>query len=407
MLSVENAAVVKTELTRSRCATRSARLGRPIALLALLGLLSATLVALLFARQAGAAIAPNDTRYPEQWSLTKIRAHEAWGVTRGSAGVKVALLDSGVGYGTTIADLQGQMGTGYNTFTGGTSVPDDLGSYGSGTTNAGIIGARTNNNRDIAGINWNVTILPVKVCDWSGACPADQLAKGIDWAIAQNAQIIQVTPTLTATTPALNAAVSRAVSSGRLVVATVASPGTGIGYPGLLPGVITVGATNQNDAVTTWSAGGSALDIVAPGESIMALVSGGCCMARTSGGAAAAHVSGALALLLAAGVPASSATSHLYAGAKNIGPGGWDAASGWGRLDVCKALSNAGRACPAPAPTPAAGCNDVNGDTWIDLADVILTMNEFGAVGHNHPADVTNDGSVDLSDATTLVACIG
>jgi thermitase len=465
---------------------------KPAAFFGLIVLAAAAVAAALFAHRAGAAVAPNDPRYPEQWALTKIRAHEAWGVTQGSTAVKVALVDSGIGYGVTIMDLQGQVGTGFNTFTGGTAVPDDLGTYGSGTSNAGIIGARTNNSLDVAGANWNVTILPVKVCDWTGACPAARIAQGVDWAVSQNAQIIQITPALVSSTPELDAAVARAVAAGRLVVSAVASPGTGIGYPGLLPGVITVGATNSGDGVTTWSAGGAQLDIVAPGESVMALVSGGCCLARTSGGAAASHVTGALALLLSAGVPPSQAAGHLYTSAQNIGPAGWDSASGWGRLDVCGALNASGRACPTgaatatptrtntpvppvatptrtntpvpavntptrtptntptrtptntptstptntptrtPTRTPAAtntpckggsnkcgtptftpspafpaGCDDVNGDTWIDLTDVVLTMNHFGESGSDLPWDVNNDGSVDVADVTVLLGCIG
>jgi thermitase len=357
--------------------------------------------ALVFGNDASAgAVTPNDPRYSTQWALTKIRAHEAWTVTQGSTNVRVALLDSGIGYGVSIQDLQGQVGASFNTFTGGTAVPDDLGTYGSGTSNAGIIGGRTNNGMDVAGTSWNVTILPVKVCDWAGSCPAQNIAQGIDWAVAQNARIIQITPTLTATTPALDAAVARAVAAGKLVVAGVASPGTGIGYPGLLPGVITVGATTSSDTVTSWSAGGPALDIVAPGERVMSLVSGGCCMERTSPGAAAAHVSGALALMLAAGIPPTQATDDLYAGAHNLGPTGWDAASGWGRLDVCNAFTRAGLPCGTPL------CADFDNNGYSDLADVIVVLNHFGEAGQNLPWDLDDDGGVGVMDSVQLLACI-
>jgi hypothetical protein len=357
-------------------------------------------IALLVPGDATAgSVTPNDPRYSSQWALDKIRADEAWATTQGSTSVKVALIDSGIGYGTTIQDLQGKVGASFNTFTGGTSVPDDLGTYGSGTTNAGIIGARTNNNMDVAGMAWNITILPVKVCDWTGQCPPQNIAQGIDWAVAQNAQIIQITPTLATTTPALNDAVARAVAAGRLVVAAVASPGTGIGYPGSLPGVITVGGSNSSDQVTAWSSGGQQLDLVAPGDAVMALVSGGCCVARTSPGAAASHVSGALALLLATGVPASQAPQHLYSGAQNLGPAGWDSASGWGRLDVCEALNEAGRVCGTPA------CDDFDNNGWTDLADVIIVLNNFGRSGPGLPWDINDSNAVDTADAIALLNC--
>jgi hypothetical protein len=59
-----------------------------------------------------------------------------------------------------------------------------------------------------------------------------------------------------------------------------------------------------------------------------------------------------------------------------------------------------------PSPTPA-GCTDINGDTWIDLTDVVLTMNHFGESGPNLIWDVNNDGSVDVADVTALLGCIG
>jgi len=39
---------------------------------------------------------PNDPLFPQQWALTSIRAPQAWDLTRGSATVKVAVIDSGV-----------------------------------------------------------------------------------------------------------------------------------------------------------------------------------------------------------------------------------------------------------------------------------------------------------------------
>jgi subtilisin len=311
----------------------------------------------------------------------------------------VALIDSGIGYNKTIPDLLGQLGTSYNTFTGASSVPDDLGTYGSGTTNAGIIGARTNNNLDVAGINWSVTILPVKACDWTGNCPAQNIAAGIDWAVSQNAQIIQVTPTLSTSSPALEQAVARAVNAGRLVVAAVASPGTGIGYPGLLPGVITVGATNSSDQVASWSAGGAQLELVAPGEAVTGIVSGGCCTTRSAPGVAASHVTGALALLVSAGVPAAQAPGLLYGSAKNIGPAGRDNASGYGRLDVCNALNESGRACGS------APCADLDGNGYSTLADVVIVVDHFGLIGPNLPWDINGTNSVDLNDALDLLSC--
>ena len=324
---------------------------RPFARLALALAVCGALATAIAQRDAGAAVTPDDPRFPTQWNLSKVRAPEAWEVTQGSASVKVALLDTGVGYFSVPADLVGNVATGYDTFTGGTTTSDDYSTYGSGSTNAGIIGARTNNTRDVAGTAWNVTILPVKVCDWAGNCPHANIAEGIAWALAQDADIIQVSPAMSSTSATLEQAVASAVSAGVLVVAPAAQPATGVGYPASLPGVIAVGATDDNDAVAVFSAGGAQLDLVAPGQGIVAIASGGCCVTRSAVAYGASHVTGALALLLAAGVSPANAPQALYDGADDLGTPGWDSSSGWGRLDICAALDAAGIGCGGPSAT--------------------------------------------------------
>jgi len=324
-----------------------------------LAAVTAALVAVLGGdgTSSGAAITPNDPRWSSQWNLPHVRADHAWSVIQGSSAVRIALLDTGVGYFGIPADLQGNVGPEYDTFTGQARAVDDYGTYGSGTSNAGIIAARGNNGADMAGTSWFVTLLPVKVCNWSGSCPHSNIAAGIDWALAQNAHIIQITPAMGTSSQVLDDAVARAVAAGKIVVAPVAEPAVGGGYPASLAGVIGVGATTSTDEQATFSASSTAVDISAPGQSVLTLASGGCCVTRSSVGLAASHVTGALALLMAAGVPAGEAPQRLYEGATDLGAAGRDNAFGWGRLDICAALDRAGRPCsapPTPTPTPTA-----------------------------------------------------
>ena len=345
------------------------------------------------------AITPNDPRYPEQWNLSNVRADEAWDFTQGTTAVKVALLDTGVGYAGTPADLVGNVGQAFDTFTGGSTASDDYGTYGSGTSNAGVIGARGNNARDVAGVAWNVTILPVKVCNFNGSCPHSNIASGISWAIARDVDIIQITPAMATTSTTLTNAVASAVNAGIIVVAPVAEPGVGVGYPGSLPGVIAVGASTSTDAVATFSGGGPQIDLVAPGQSVLAMASGGCCIVRSSTALAASHVTGALALLLSRGVAPSQAPQRLYDGAYELGAAGWDSASGWGRLDVCAALYAANAGC-------SAACPDFDGNGWTDLGDVLTQLQHFGEIGPNLPWDVDGDGGVGIGDAVVQLNCI-
>src|SRR3989344_5593013 len=144
-----------------------------------------------------AVTTPNDPKFPTQWNLPKIRAPEAWDVTWGSASIKVAVVDTGIM--STLADLQGQLGPGYNAITPGGSTEDDfLIGWGLGTKIASVIGAQTNNGQAIAGTAWYITMLPVKVCTDMGLCLPADVAEGINWATSNGAQIINISMRLDA-----------------------------------------------------------------------------------------------------------------------------------------------------------------------------------------------------------------
>ena len=103
---------------------------------------------------------PNDTEWSHQApSMTTTHVTAAWDVTHGSAGVKVAIVDSGVR--TTHEDLDGAVpgskvvGT-YNAVDGGTNVADSI---GHGTFVAGVAAARTGNALGVAGVGRDTTKL--------------------------------------------------------------------------------------------------------------------------------------------------------------------------------------------------------------------------------------------------------
>ncbi|WP_297457335.1 S8 family peptidase [Persephonella sp.] len=128
---------------------------------------------------------PNDPLYPQQWYLKNIDMENAWDITTGLNTVYVAVIDTGVDY--THPDIKANIWVnederkgddancsdgedddgngyiddcyGYDAITGKGSAMD----YdGHGTNVAGIIGATTNNGIGVAGINWNVKIIPCR-----------------------------------------------------------------------------------------------------------------------------------------------------------------------------------------------------------------------------------------------------
>lgn len=134
------------------------------------------------------AIIPNDPSFAQQWHLGAgkgINASAAWDQTTGSDELVVAVIDTGVDY--LHADLAGNIwqnpgeiagdgidndNNGYIDDINGINPADDtvdpMDEDGHGTVIAGIISASTDNNIGVAGINWNVKILPCRFMDVNG-----------------------------------------------------------------------------------------------------------------------------------------------------------------------------------------------------------------------------------------------
>ena len=121
----------------------------------------------------------------------------AWNITTGSRNVVVAVIDSGVDY--TDPDLAANIWTnphaGQDGFAGdlhGYNFVDDNGNpmddYGHGTFVAGIIGAVGNNGLGVTGVNWNVTIMPLKFLDANGGGYTSDAIRAINYATMERTQ---------------------------------------------------------------------------------------------------------------------------------------------------------------------------------------------------------------------------
>lgn len=340
--------------------------------------------------------APDDPQYPQQWTIDNMRVREAWdweNGTWGSGAIVVAVVDTGVDGFVTEPDFTGRLLPGWNTLTNTTDARDDTTSS-FGTAAAGIIAAIPNNGNAVAGINANVRILPVKVCNAFGSCAALDVAEGITWAVDNGAHVITTAVSFPSSTPELTAAVAYAVDRNVNVVAhSGSSSGSTVLFPAALPGVFTVAPHDVFNTQPGYANSGPQMDVSAPGVLIRSLTSGGCCSDRTDPSLAAAHVAGVIALLRSGGLGQWQAENAIREGAIDAGAIGFDQDFGYGRVDAQRASIKA---------------FDGDSDCDVDLLDVNIALAHFGELGViDQPYDVNGDGSADLPDVLFVLSAFG
>ena len=295
-----------------------------------------------------ASAVPNDTYYGsnQAGSLGAIRMPQAWDLTKTAGTQTVAVLDTGIDAGHP--DLAGRVLAGHNEINPAASPNDDA---GHGTMTAGIIGANTNNGVGVAGVAWNVKILPVKVLDQDGNGYDSDIIDGVTWAANNGARVINMSLGGDGDNSLLHDAITAAVNKGVVVVAAAGNSGSASpSYPASYPEVLSVAATDNNGALTSFSTQGDWVDIAAPGWKIIStgprsLTPAGYLPYWTNSGTSfsAPMVAGVAALLrnkYPTYTPAQI-MARLKSTARDAGPRGLDPYYGAGILDAYNALGGA------------------------------------------------------------------
>jgi len=213
------------------------------------------------------AFLPNDTFYQNQWHHGLINSEAAWDINRGSSDVVVAVLDSGLQVGNT--DVSGPRFLSGFDFVNNDSDTDDDQSHGTYVT--GLIAANADNGYSGAGVDHFTTILPVKVLNADNRGSTFDLVQGINYAVSQGADVINMSLGGFPNANSLNEALLMARASGAIVIASAGNDGIGSAdthYPGASPHTISVGATDISNRRAFFSATGSTLHVVAPGSGV-------------------------------------------------------------------------------------------------------------------------------------------
>ena len=229
---------------------------------------------------------------------------------------------------------------------------------GRGTFAAGIIGAQPDDQTTFVGLAPGVRLLPIRYTAGAGDTnPGDpgHLATAITQAAHSGAGTILVDVPTTVDSPALDDAVSAAIAAGGVIVSPAVGTQAGvISYPTALPGVLSVGAADQNGAAVQTESG-DYIDLAAPGAALVSTAAGGYghSWPIKDPAAAAAYVAATVALLRAYQPTATPAqiVNRLTLTASRAAGGGRDSRLGWGIVDAYTAVSSQ---LPLTAPGPDA-----------------------------------------------------
>lgn len=302
---------------------------------------------------------PNDPGYAKQWNLKLLNLETVWQNWSGSKDTIVAVIDTGILPGHP--DLAGNIIPGYDFIDDDNDPTDTNKEFSHGTHVAGIIGAMTNNQQGIAGINWQVSIMPIRVIGKEGTGDYSALIAGIYWAVDNGANVINLSLAGSMDTIALREAIQYAVQHQVTVVAAAGNNGSSpILYPARYPEVISVGAVGPTRERAYYSNYGPELDLVAPGGDSSILTEKYNTILSTAGymdnntavyqytwaqgtSMAAPHVSASVALLYSAGITDPVEIQRLLREtADDLGSPGPDSFYGAGLLNIKRALAYTG-----------------------------------------------------------------
>ena len=261
---------------------------------------------------------PNDSLYGLQWGLRNtgqsggadgfdpptgtagrdINAQVAWDSQTGSAATIVAVIDTGLDWDHP--DIAANVWSNTSEASGISSFDDDTNGFvddlrgwdfgdsdndpddtcfnpipifdagGHGTHVSGIVGAVGNNSIGVSGVNWTVSLMPLKVADSLCAIDTSSLANAIAYAASNGAKIINMSLGGSASSP-VESAINAADVLGVLSIASAGNSDTSDtsgSYPAAYTNVMAVVATDRNDQRSSFSNYGTWTAISAPGTAI-------------------------------------------------------------------------------------------------------------------------------------------
>jgi thermitase len=305
-----------------------------------------------------ATATPNDPLYPQLYGLNNtgqtggrpdadIDAPEGWdaaglGAFPAAGGTRIGIVDTGIDQ--THPELSGKVAACADGLGGvvidGECTDDSL----HGTHVAGTIAAKANNATGVAGVDFDATLVICKALrGGAGVGVTSDVANCINWAHTHGAKVISMSLGGGASTTlqqAVQAAWANGGANGSVLVAAAGNDGDStVNYPAGYAEVVSVAATDQNDAKASFSNTNADVEVAAPGVDILSTIPGGQYATMSGTSMATPHASGVTGVLwqLFPADTASGIRGRLDAAVDDLGPAGRDQSFGFGRVNLCKA----------------------------------------------------------------------
>jgi len=294
--------------------------------------------------RGGIAAKPTPTQPSEvlPWGVDRIDADLVWGTTTGDP-IKVAIVDTGIDvkHPDLIDNLKGGVSAvGYTS-----SYNDD---NGHGTHVAGIAAA-IDNEIGVIGVGPKIDLYAVKVLNRRGSGYLSDVIEGLDWAISNGMQVVNMSLGTASNVLLFQEAVQRVNAAGIVQVAAAGNSGGAVIYPAAYSEVIAVSATDSSDAIASWSSRGPEIDLAAPGVSIYSTYKGQTYKTLSGTSMAAPHVAGTAALVLNSAISnydldgdgiwdPIEVQNKLQDRATDLGTTGFDNLYGWGLVNAAAAV---------------------------------------------------------------------
>ncbi|HEY7302373.1 MAG TPA: S8 family serine peptidase [Xanthobacteraceae bacterium] len=289
---------------------------------------------------------PTNRLQDDQYSLTKLHIFEAHGLSTGAT-VPIAIIDNGID--DRHPELTGTIAARFDA----SERPQPPAPHG--TAMAGAIVAHA----QLMGVAPNARILAVRAFSATGEseeATTITIVRGIDWAIAHGARVINMS-FAGPRDPEIASALAAAAKRGVVLVAAAgnAGPKSAPLYPAADPNVIAVTATDADDNLFVHSNRGRYIAVAAPGVDVLVPAPRGVYQFTTGTSVAAALVSGIAALLieLEPRLSPQALKRVLLATAKDLGPKGRDDQFGAGLVDAYRAAQAVSASAERSSPPTA------------------------------------------------------